>query len=394
MTVLQLAYALTSTSVALYLAMMLLFARRLAARRRHCVVGREGPRVSILKPLAGSDDDLSENLESFARIDYPSFEILLGVADQSDPALEIARRFAARHPTLDVRVVATHPSAAVNPKVAQLIGLERAATGEVCIISDSNVRVAPYYLWSMASEFADPRVGIVTSLFFGAGERSLGAALENLQICASTAPGLAAVNSASRRPFSVGKSMALRRADLAAVGGFESVGGFLAEDHVLGRRFSEAGFKARLSRDVVENRNVACSVRRTLQRHTRWAKTRRSLMPHTFGVELLINPIVVATCSLLLAPSAAMAWVLAGVCVGQTGAALWAVRLIRGHGLAWYYAPLEVVRSYLALACWVSAWLSQRITWRGHPFLLLRGSAIVPAASHSGSATGRPRLAT
>jgi hypothetical protein len=38
------------------------------------------PRVTLFKPLAGRDDDLDANLESFARIDYPSFEILFGVA--------------------------------------------------------------------------------------------------------------------------------------------------------------------------------------------------------------------------------------------------------------------------------------------------------------------------
>jgi len=36
------------------------------------------PLVSILKPLAGLDDELAENLASFAALDYPAFEIILG----------------------------------------------------------------------------------------------------------------------------------------------------------------------------------------------------------------------------------------------------------------------------------------------------------------------------
>lgn len=388
------AIALTGMSFALYVAMMALFARAILKRRAPLTRNSAwAPRVSILKPLAGTDDDLAENLESFALLDYPSFEILLGVANRSDPAVATARRFADRHPEIDIRLVITDPSAAINPKVAQLVGLERQAAGEAYVISDSNVRVNPGYLWSMINELEDPRVGIVTSLFSGTGERSLGAALENLQICASTAPGLAAMDTASRRTFTVGKSMAVRRRDIERLGGFAIVGDVLAEDHVLGRRFMSAGFRARLSREIVENRNVACSVRKTLERHTRWAKTRRSLMPQAFQVEPLMTPIVVATLGLLLAPSKGMAIVLSVVAAVQTALALVAVRLIRGAPLPWWYAPLEVVRSYASVVCWLSACFSHRIVWRGHAFLLLRGSAIVPAGATTQSAGNRARLA-
>jgi ceramide glucosyltransferase len=346
--------------------------------------------VTIFKPLAGSDDDLDDNLASFARIDYPSFEILFGVADTSDAAFGVARRFLARHPKLDARLVVTDPDAALNPKVAQLVGLERVATGEVYVISDSNVRVRPTYLWSLVAELEDGRVGMVTSLFAGTGERTLGAALENLQLCAATAPGLAAMDAVSRRPFTVGKSMAVRRRDLAVLGGFRPVGHVLAEDHVLGRRFLAAGLEARTSFEVVENRNVACSVARTIERHTRWAKLRRSLSPAAFLVEPVLTPIVVASAGVLVAPGKVTAAVLAAVCLAQTACALLAVRLLRGQALAWWYAPLEIARSYVGLLCWVFACLSRRIAWRGHPFSLRRGSVIVPDAPRSTGRAGLP----
>jgi hypothetical protein len=90
----------------------------------------------------------------------------------------------------------------------------------------------------------------------------------------------------------------------------------------------------------------------------------------------------------LLAPSKTTAATLAVVCLLQTACALLAVRLVRGSWLAWWYAPLEIARSYVTLWCWLRAWGSRRIAWRGHPFELGPGSAIVSVASHEGRSAG------
>ena len=394
MSLVHLAVALTAASLTLYSTMMLLFARGMLSRGRSPAkpVDR-APRVTILKPLAGKDDDLEANLESFARIDYPSFEILLGVASADDPAYPVARRFVARHSRLGARVVLTDRDAAVNPKVAQLAGLEREATGEVYVISDSNVRVKPGYLWALVAELADERVGMVSSLFAGTGERTLGAALENLQLCCHAAPGLVATDAVSSRPLTVGKSMAIRRRDLARLGGFLPVGDVLAEDHALGRRFLDAGFLARTSLDAVENRNVGCSMARTLERHTRWSKMRRALSPVAFAVEPIMTPVVMASVGVVLAPGKLTVALLAGTCVAQTTAALVSVRALRGYWLPWRYLPLEIVRSYVGLFCWARACASRRIEWRGNAFLMTRGTRIVPVEGDGERASARARLA-
>src|SRR5271155_1461733 len=100
---LEVAVVLAAASLALYGPMMGLFWRAIVKRRRRAGGTRRAEpsaalRVSILKPLAGCDDDLAANLESFARIEYRSFEVLLGVADAGDPAFAVARHFLARHP--------------------------------------------------------------------------------------------------------------------------------------------------------------------------------------------------------------------------------------------------------------------------------------------------------
>jgi ceramide glucosyltransferase len=384
----------TAASLALYAAMMVLFVRAMSRRRIPRPRDAEhAPRVTILKPLAGHDDELEANLESFARIDYPAFEIVLGVASRSDPGYDAACRFVASHPAVDARVVVTDPHAAVNPKVAQLVGLERVANGEVCVISDSNVRVPPSYLWSLIGELGDARVGMVTSVFAGAGERTIGATLENLQLCVSSAPGCVAMNAVSPRPLTVGKSMAVRRADLSRLGGFSVVGDVLAEDYALGRRFLDAGFLVRTSLDTVENRNVDCTVLQTIERHTRWAKLRRALLAPAFVLEPILTPIVVATLAMLVAPERLMVALLLVSYIVQIIGAMVAVRVLRGAWLAWWYAPLEVVRSYLTFFCWLRACGSRRIEWRGHTFLLTRGSVVVRIPPAPERTADRSRLA-
>jgi ceramide glucosyltransferase len=294
---------------------------------------------------------------------------------------------------LDARVVLTDGDAAVNPKVAQLVGLERAATGDVFVISDSNVRVGPSYLWTIAAEMEDPRVGMVTNLFAGTGERTLGAALENLQICCHAAPGLVATDAVTDRPLTVGKSMAVRRRDLARLGGFLPVGHYLAEDHALGRRFLDAGFVARTSMEPVENRNVDCTVARTLERHTRWAKMRRALSPLAFALEPIMTPVLMASAGAALAPGKVTAAMLGATCVAQTTAALVSVRVLRGQWLPWRYLPLELVRSGVMALCWARACVSRRIEWRGHAFTMRRGTVIVPVGALPERSRASARLA-
>jgi ceramide glucosyltransferase len=130
-------------------------ARHLRERPRR--PGRTPP-FSILKPLCGLDDDLAANLTSFVALDYPDYEVLLGLRSARDPAWETARAAVRAWPGR-FRIVLQRGEPGMNPKVNQLLSLARAARHDLFVISDSNVRVGPGYLAEIAALLEDEGSG-------------------------------------------------------------------------------------------------------------------------------------------------------------------------------------------------------------------------------------------
>src|SRR5271163_2067251 len=50
------------------------------------------PPVSILKPLKGTDPEMYESFRSHCLQEYPEYEIIFGVSDPDDPAIECVNK--------------------------------------------------------------------------------------------------------------------------------------------------------------------------------------------------------------------------------------------------------------------------------------------------------------
>src|SRR5690349_1189802 len=83
-----------------YLALVIVAALRFR-RTQAKVLNAQLPPVTILKPLHGLEPRLRENLESFFRQEYPGeFELVFGVRQENDPALNVVRELGAQYPAV------------------------------------------------------------------------------------------------------------------------------------------------------------------------------------------------------------------------------------------------------------------------------------------------------
>jgi ceramide glucosyltransferase len=339
------------------------------------------PPISILKPLCGLDDRLAGNLLSFADLPYPDYEVLLGVRSRQDPAFPLAWMAARRWPAR-FRVVVQEGEVGLNPKVNQLVTLARHARHDVFVISDSNTRVTSEYLDEIAAHLADPTVGLVTHPLAGDGEHErgarLGAVADNLHLTGAITPAVVTAKRICGKDYVVGKSMAMRRADVEALGGFASVKDVLAEDFVLGR-----AVVARLGKRVVLGRCVVTcvSVRRALdgfvRRYARWNVMQHQCAGLLAYVGLLLeNPALLAATAALVEPSVATAALAAACCASRMATDRLAGRLLRGRGFTLRALLAGSTKDLLCGAAWAYGLVSRSIEWRSNRLVVLSGSRL------------------
>lgn len=334
-------------------------------RRRRIPEPASWPAISILKPMAGFDDDLVENLETHLQLDYPApYEIILGVRDKSDASYPIAKAFAEKYADRGVRLVLQEGEPGFNPKVNQLITLTRHAKYDVIACTDANVRVPKHWLRENAAALALPGVGLATNMFAGAEEESTGAAFDHMTLSSFCAASMAFAECWGWNLI-VGKSLAVTKATLKTIGGWEEVKDLLAEDQRLGFRLSQASLRTFACPTFVQNVQRKRSPTHFWDRYSRWAMLRFKVIGG-FWLEPLLNPTIWALLFLVAAPSP---FSLAMVAASGAWNALFTditVRWTRGYGMKLKYLLLTPVRDVIMFAAWVRGTTLRTVNWRGN----------------------------
>ena len=354
-------------------------------RERHAAIAqlaeRPGftPPLTLLKPLHGADPGLESYLETFFTQDYPQYEILFCARNAGDAGLETARRVAARHPHIPAQFLSTGgvPDY-INAKVASMELMEAHATHEILVVSDSDVRVTPDYLRSVALPFADPNVGGMCCLYRGvAVEGGLWARLEAVGMSVEMSAGCLAARLMEGMQFTLGPTMAFRRETVRCMGGFKVTADYCADDFILGNETHKLGQTVVLSHHAIDHMVLHSELVGSLKHQVRWMKSTRFSRPKGhFGTALSFS------IPFGLLALAACAWLghtmwglslLAFAVASRLALAIAVGRLVVCDKSWFGLLVLYPIRDLMGFCFWAASYTGRRILWRGRIFELLPG---------------------
>jgi ceramide glucosyltransferase len=365
---------------------------RAQAQARNCT-----PPVSILKPLRGTDPGMYGAFRSHCLQDYPDYELVFGVADSDDPAIALVEQLRHEFPERRIQLLLCPAALGTNLKVSNLVQMLPYARHDYLLINDSDILVPPDYLRQVIAPFADPQVGMVTSLYRAATSNRLVSRLEALGISTDFSAGVLAARQLEGIHFALGSTLALPRWALNAIGGFEPLLDYLADDFELGARVAGAGYKVVLSNAVVETHVPDYTLRGYWNHQLRWARSMRDSRRWGYLGVVLTFGLPWALVVLTLAPRAKWAWTLLAVTaavrfVVALFVGRWIVRDPKVPGDLW----LLPLRDVLGLVIWAASYAGHTIAWRGDQFILENGrlrSAGLANRSTSRQVTGHKQRA-
>ena len=330
------------------------------------VDARKLPPLTLLRPVKPGVPSLREKLETLAQAMRPGDQLVLG-ADEGSPEFAVCEAVRAVFLDREIVVAACAPGAAVNPKIAKLVQMDAHARHEHLLLSDSEALIDGAWLDPFRSEWTASGADVLTAPYRFVGFATTPQRVDAAAMLLSFWPGLALVRALGQVQFTLGACTGLRRADLAAVGGWAAFGEFLAEDNRLGAALAERHARIRLSAQVATLESDPLNWRDFWRHQRRVAVTWRVCDPRGFSGLIVTYGISASILMLLLAPmSASPAFWL-----------LWAIATLAGRWFTtWALAKIvrmEIPDLWRALAvagpaetaCWVLSWRAPVIWWAG-----------------------------
>jgi len=318
--------------------------------------------VTILKPLHGAEPRLADNLASFLAQDHGGpIQLLCGVQRSDDSAIAAVETLRARFPQARIDLIVDPTPHGANGKIANLINLEPHIAHGTLVLSDSDIVVGPDYLSGLLAALDAPATGAVTLPYNGRGDAGFWSRVAAAGLSWQFLPGV--VFGAARglaRPC-MGSTIAMRRATLAAIGGFAAFADVLADDYAMGEAIAAQGLKVAMPAMLVTHASTERSFGELWRHELRWGATVRGVVPAAYATSVIAMPLPLALLAtpahplagLALAGLALLARLVAAVVADQRGgtrtASLWLLPL----------------RDCLTFAVFVASLAVRSVDWRG-----------------------------
>jgi ceramide glucosyltransferase len=321
--------------------------------------------ISILKPLAGLDLNLESNLRTFFEQGYPAFEILFAVKAADDPAADVVARLQREYPKIPSRLLITGEPPYPNAKVYSLERMLAAAANDLVVMSDSDIRVTPDMLRTIAAEFQDLKLGVATCPYRAVPGASFWSRLEATGMNTDFWGSALVARMLEGMRFAVGPTIAARRRVLHSIGGFERVKDYLAEDFVIGKFAAEAGHGVILSSYVIEHHIGSATLQQNIAHRLRWGRSTRRSRPAGYVGQLFTMPLPVA---LLVCAASPAWWPVLPLAVGVRALAAYTVSVcVLRAKINWLLLPIE---DLMGFCFWIAGFFGNTICWRGRHYRL------------------------
>jgi ceramide glucosyltransferase len=324
------------------------------------------PPITILKPLHGAEPNLHDNLARFCVQDYPgAVQVVFGVSDRADPAIEVASGIVAAFANRDLHLVVNSRRHGSNRKVSNLINMAAEARHDILVISDSDIVVDANYLKSVAVGLQHPGVGLVTCLYRGVAAKGVWAKLSAAAIDYHFLPSVLVGLLFGLATPCFGSTIAIRKQTLAEIGGLQTVADQLADDYALGAAVRRAGLGVAIPAYIVGHECTQNSAPALFRHELRWARTIRSVNPLGFTGTAITHALPLALLGLLLGGTTPLASLVLVAFICRAALQMELDRTFRLRRGFFWWGPLRDLKSF---AVFVASFFGRGIEWRGHRY--------------------------
>ncbi len=333
--------------------------------------------VSVLIPLCGTDPNAYENYMSFCRQEYACFQLIFGVHDPDDPAIQVIHQICRDFPEVEIDLVIDANSIGHNLKVGNLHNMLQKARHEQIIIVDSDIRVGSDYLTQVLSDLHGDHVGLVTCLYRATRAPNLASVLEAIGIAEFQA-GVLTARLLEGINFGLGATLATTKTVLSSLGGLPAIADYLGDDFMLGYLISSQGKEVRLSHYIVETSSEQDRLGSMIRHQVRWARGIRACRPWSYLGLIFTHGTAAALFFAIISGFSRTAWILLIITLSVRLIASWRI------GTHWMqdrihrrYFWLVPIRDLLSFLIWLMSLGGQKVEWRGILFKLVTNGKIV-----------------
>jgi len=316
--------------------------------------------VTILKPLHGDEPGLLERLAQFCKQDYAGpVELVFGT--RHDAAAAVVRELEVEFPDQTIKLALNTRSYGNNDKVSNLIGMQPLSSHETVVLSDSDIIVGPDYLRRVIAQMEQPNVGAVTCLYHGVADDRLWSRLSALAINSHYLPHAVTATSTGLAEVCCGATIALRRAILNRLGGFNAFADTLADDYTIGFAVRSAGYRVVTAPFLVAHLCFESSLRQLVLHELRGARTIRTIEPIGYAGSIIKHPWPLAVVGMLSGSGIAAA-VAAAALISRLTLCACVKRRFGVAGRDYWLVPLHDI---IAFAVYLASYFGATVHWRG-----------------------------